>query len=803
MRTDAVKKGLLLFLILSLAAGGGGTFFYIKLRASLPVLGGEAHVPGLGSPVTVTLDQFGIPTITAQSRLDAFRALGYVAARDRLFQMDLMRRATSGRLAEIIGRLGLENDIKHRVIGFNRAAVQITRSLPKDQREALEAYAEGVNAFLQQMETPPLEFLVLGYRPEPWRMEDSILVFLNMFEDLYGRDDDERMMTIMKKRLPPEVVDFLTPDASIYATPLFGGSESFRPIHPIPVSALASLRRAIREKEGANVPLFKSAQEVPGSNNWAINRSKTPDGRAVLANDMHLGLSVPNIWYRAFLRYGDVEISGVTLPGLPPIVVGSNGHLAWGFTVLMADIRDLVRLEINPENPEEYRTPEEWRRFDVVPEKIQVRWGRDVVKEIKQTLWGPVMEKEILGHPVALHWTALQPEAVNLGLLNMDEAKTLKEGVQIMNRFQGPPLNVVIADDQGHIAWTISGAIPTRQGFDGTSSVSWADGRINWRGYIPADQLPHVMDPPSGFLATANNRTLGKGYPYPIGYNFDEGYRAHRISERLQAARQASEREMFDLQLDNTTHFYDFYRELALKVLTDEAIRQNPLLLEAKREIEMWNGRADLESHGFGLLVRFRKVLSKDLFTPILSVCREEDKFFSYDWYNLETPLRMMLTSKIPEINPDPEHYPNWEGWIVTKLEEAAKQLKKEYSKTLSELTWGVINRAHITHPFLGEIPFVGRFFNMPEDPLSGCSICIRVLNPSFGATERMVVSPGHEEKGILHMPGGQSGHPLSSNYSDQQGAWVRGVPLPFLPGSPIHALVIKPVSQRDTLVTR
>ncbi len=788
-RKRILKIMLYLPLILLLVLASGGIFSIIKLRASLPIRDGERQIKGLDLPVTITSDRFGIPTIIAQTRRDAALALGYVTARDRLFQMDLLRRRATGRLSEIVGRIAIETDKQQRVIGFNRVTQAIVANLPNEQKKIFVAYADGVNAFIHQMDTAPFEFLILGYRPEPWTVEDSILVALNMFQILSFRDDDERMMTIMEKSLPPEVVAFLTPDTDSYTQVLLGGADSHRPIRPIPVEALASIRRVSKQNRERTAKLVHATPLVVGSNNWAVDQSKTADGRAIVANDIHIGLSVPNMWYRAYLRYGNVEISGLILPGIPIVIVGSNGHVAWGFTNIGGDFLDLVQLEINPENPDEYKTPNGWRRFEVANERIQIKGGQHVVQPIKLTIWGPVSQTPLMGQPVAIHWTALQPQAVGMGLLDMDKAMILEDALIIMNHFGGPPLNVIVADDTGRIAWTYCGKIPIRKGFDGSSTKSWADGHIGWEGYIPPSELPRVIAPPEGFLATANNRTLGKDYPYVIGHNFANSYRAYRISERLREMDQITEQDMFQLQLDTTSHFYEFYQQLALSVLTDNVIANEPLLLEAHKHIEAWNGKAEVASVAFGLLVRFRQILAEDVFEPFLALCQEADERFSYTWRNMEAPLRMLLRERIAEILPDPVHYPDWEVFILSKLEESIEQLRSEYNfKSLDQLTWGSIHTARISHP-LGFIPVLGRILNMAQDPLPGGDLCLR----SPRASERMVVSPGRHADGILHIPCGQSGHPLSENYKDQHNYWVKGEPLPFLPGSTSHTLTLKP----------
>ena len=786
-RKRILKVTLYLSSILLLVLASAVTFSIIKLRGSLPIRDGERQIKGLDSSVTVTTDRFGIPTITASTRRDAAMALGYVTAQDRLFQMDLLRRRAVGRLSEIVGDIAIETDRRQRVIGFNRVAQATIANLPDEHLTILAAYADGVNAFIRQMDTAPFEFLLLGYQPEPWTVEDSLLAVANIFQVLSFKEEDERMMTIMEKSLPPEVVAFLTPDTDSYTQVLLGGSDSHRPIQPIPVEALASIRR-VPKQYGER--LVRVPHSVVGSNSWAVDQSKTADGRAIVANDMHLNLSIPNTWYRAHLRYGNVDISGVILPGAPAVVVGSNGHVAWGFTYIAGDFLDLVRLEINPDNPDEYKTPNGWRRFEVINERIQIKGGEHILQPIRLTIWGPVSPNPLMGQPVAIHWTALQPEAVGMELLDIDQVLTLEDALLVMNRFGGPPLNVVMADDTGRIAWTYCGKIPIRKGFDGASTKSWADGSIGWEGYIPPSELPRVISPPEGFIATANNRTLGKNYPHVIGHNFANSHRAYRINKQLREMDEVTEQDMFQLQLDTTSHFYEFYQQLALSVLAAEPIANKPHLLEVRKQIAAWNGKAEVDSVAFGLLVRFRQILAEDVFEPFLVPCQETDGRFSYAWRNMEAPLSAhLLRERIAATLPDPANYSDWETFILSKLEKSIEQLLSEHNlKSLNQLTWGTIHTTEISHP-IGFIPMLGKMLNMPQKPLPGGPHCVR----SPRASERMAISPGHHADGILHIPCGQSGHPLSENYRDQYSYWLKGESLPFLPGPATHTLTLKP----------
>lgn len=759
-----------------------------RVGVSVPTLAGRVALAGLMAPVTVGSDALGVPSIAATSRADALQALGYLHARDRLFQMELMRRKSAGRLAEIFGDTALALDQKQRVYQFEQTARALVVALPADQKQALDAYVAGVNGYVEHAKAMPPEFMALGLNAEPWRPEDSMLVALGMFQILNGQEQDERMLSVMAQALPAELLAFLTPDTDAYTTILLGGPESRRPPRSIPVRALAGLGEPKSRLAGG----VDAESVIAGSNNWAVSRFKTEDGRAIVANDMHLSLGVPNIWYRAALRYAGAEMIGLTLPGLPVLVTGSNGRIAWGFTNIDADLIDLVTLEFNPANPEEYRTPAGWRAIERRREIIRVRGRGEVAFEVRYTIWGPVSPQPLLGQPVALRWTAFDSEAVNLGLLDMEHAHSLEKAMDVMNRAGAPPQNVLLADRDGQIAWTYLGRFPLRRGFDGSISQSWADGRIGWDGYVPPNLLPRVVDPPEGYLATANNRTLGRDYPFVIGHNYSHSYRAYRIVERLRQMKQVTERDLFELQLDTVSEFFEFYRNLTLAALQESG--NDASLDEARRYIEAWNGRMDGDSQGIGLLVLFRQKLAGTVFAPVVGRCRATDAGFNYAWREMETPLRALLTGQIPETLPD-SRYPHWQALILGVLRDSVAALKEKYAAaSLAELSWGKVNRMAIRHPLSRTAPLLSWVLDMPVVESAGCnSFCLRVASGGHGATERMVVSPAHPLDGILHMPGGQSGHPFSGHYRDQQPAWQDGMPLPFLPGPPTQMLTLLP----------
>lgn len=790
-----MTRSLLSFLLVVVVVTASA--LYITLYLSLGDKETEGIVDGLTENVWIATDQFGIPTITTVSRLDGFRALGYVTARDRLFQMDLLRRRSAGRLSEIFGDSMVAVDMEQRILGFESVAQETAQRLPVAQREVLEAYAEGINSAMDGMPVAPFEFLVLGYRPERWRIEDSLLIVLSMFQDQSNSENEERMLSVMEQALPAEVYQFLTPMTEPYSQAVLG-EEFSADDYRVPVESLVTLLKqaSLLEKQ---TMIAQPHRMRAASNAWAVAGAKTQDGRAILANDMHTSISVPNIWYRCRLKFGENDIAGASLPGTPLIVAGASRHLAWGMTALVADVLDLVKIQVNPEDHNEYRAFDGWKPFGVRKERIQIKGGTTHELDVKTTIWGPVARKLLIDQPVAIRWTALDADAVNVGLLDIYAAKTLEEGVAIINNTGGPPLNVILADDTGRIAWTTMGRLPLRRGFDGISSRFWSDGSAEWMGYLAPEQLPRIVDPSEGFVVNANNRGVDRNYPFTVGHAFTNGYRAYRITERLQVMDLINEEEMFRLQFDTKAGVYGYYRDIALGVLNSDLLTKRPELQEMRHYLEQWDGYANDESQGLAMLIQFRMALAQALLDPILHACRMLDKKFEYGWVHLDIPLQALLREKNLELLSDQEsmRYSDWDAFLLTVLEQTAQKLMIKHSvKSLTALTWGKVNIANYVHPLSHGIPTMKFLLNLPRDSLPGCDFCIRVNDESFGATERLVISPGHWEDGILHIPGGQSGHPLSKHYSDQHRYWVNGQPIRFASEAYQRALKLTPAAR-------
>jgi penicillin amidase len=555
---------------------------------------------------------------------------------------------------------------------------------------------------------------------------------------------------------------------------------------------LAALVQSGAVETPADKKIVKTEGMASGSNCWAVDKSKTANGRALLSNDMHTGLSVPNLWYRVRLCYGDVDLSGVIIPGIPMILAGSNTSIAWGLTNMLGGCLDLVPLEIDPAQPDHYLTADGPKPFGTIKESIKRKRGDFVETEVKTTIWGPVLEKKLRGQPVAMRWTALDPACVDFGLMHMEQAKTVEEAVRVINRFGGPPLNVLAADERGRIAYSVCSKLPARHREAGLDS---AEAGKAWTDYIPPDELPSLTESPTGFLVNANNLSVGNQYPYLLGSGFPQSYRAYRISERLREMSNVTEADMFVLQGDTACEIYEFYRQLAIDALTDQETAEDSELAIVRRDLRAWNGKADLDSLGLVFLTYFRERLAQSVFTPIVRSCAEADENFLYAWPNLDMPLRLILSEKPAELLPEPTRYATWNQFMVATLKAGIADLKAATGvRSLENLSWGKLNKAEVYHPLAQkDRSLAGRLLNMPEDPLPGSIFSVCSSEPSYGASIRMVVTPGLESGGILHITCGQSGHPLSPHYADQNEFWASHKPLPFLPGPSVHTLTMSP----------
>jgi penicillin amidase len=812
VNTAIAKRFSLLASVLSLlvlGAAGAGVWFYFQLRASLPQLDGSATVPGLTSPVTIERDALGVPTVSGQTRADVARALGFLHAQDRFFQMDLLRRHAAGELAELFGKSALDHDKVARMHQFRARAGTVLAGLAPDERALLTAYTDGVNAGLHALRAKPFEYLVLRTDPQPWKPEDSVLVIYAMMLDLQDTGNYERSLTALRDTYGGKGLKFFAPLSTPDDAALDG---STAPLAPVPSAKIIDLRQLALNSPAPAAPHDEFV--FAGSNAFALSGAHTANGAALLANDMHLAPRVPNIWYRASLVWPcfakasqgapanqpstlNVEpstnkVTGVTLPGAPVVVAGSNGHIAWGFTNAYADTSDLVSVDLAMGTETLYQTKHGLAKIDTREETIFVKGSAPVTLDVSWTEWGPIIGQDGSRRPLALRWTAHEPAAANFSLVQLETARTAAEALAIAHRAGIPAQNFVVADADGAIGWTIAGRLPKRVGFDGRLPVSWTYGDRYWDGLLAPDDVPQILAPASGRLWSANQRMIGGNAFAKIGDGgYERPYRAAQIRDDLALLEHATPRDLLAIELDDRALFLARWQKLLLATLTPEAVTDKSSRAELLRLASQWEGRASTDSVSYRLVRAFRLQVAQLVFTPIFAPCVEAYPDFDYTRFNYEPSLWALLTEKPPHLlNPK---FLRWDDLLLAAADAVMDDLHRQ-GVPPEHATWGRANLAHIQHPFSRFLPRpLARFLDMPEDPLPGDEDMPRVQTVQYGVSERFVVSPGHEDEGIFEMPGGQSGHPLSPFYRAGHEAWVHGDPTPFLPGKTEHTLVLKP----------
>jgi len=791
-------------------AAAAGLWLY--LRASLPQLDGARRLEGLAAPVIVERDALGVPTIRAANRLDAARALGFLHGQDRFFQMDVARRMAAGELAELFGGWApvLDADRRFRLHRLRAVAGEVVRRLPPEHGRLMRAYVEGVNAGLASLQTAPPEYLPLRAAPKPWSAEDSVLVVYSMF---FGLQDstasNEQSLAVLRQALPAAAFDFFVPKGTDWDASLEGG---FLPVAPIPKPEEFSLRNRSGKSDLSDESDVSDGADpsdsgvngrawVPGSNSWAVDGHLSSSGAALVANDMHLPLSLPNTWYRVRMicpgaesAQPGLDVTGVTLPGVGAVAVGSNGFIAWAFTNAMLDTSDVVLLELAPDKPDLYRTPDGWKPFEKRAEVIHVRGGKDVTMSIESTIWGPVLPADRPGAKQALCWVAHLPQAVNMNILALETARDTDSALALAPRCGIPVQNFVVGDRDGKIGWTLMGSLPRRVGFDGRLPVSWADGRNRWEGLVSPEDYPKLVAPAGGRLWTANNRVSDSAAYMQLGpWLEDGGARARQIRDGLFALKSARPADFLALQLDDRALFLGRWQELLLVTLASPAWADRPELRQLRELVAPWGARAAPASAGYRLVREWRAQVVKLIFEPIHQRCRRIDPDFSYGSPSQEMPVWTLLQARPAHLlNP---RFADYDALLRAAVEDVLAK-HRQANEPLSQVTWGAYNRVAIRHHLSAALPWLSRWLDIPAVELPGDRDMPRAPGLQYGASERLAVSPGHEAEGIFHMPGGQSGHFLSPYYRAGHQAWQEGKPAPFLPGPCQHRLTLQPVDK-------
>ena len=739
----------------------------------------EAALPGLVAPAEARLDAVDVPLIEAANLLDAVRAEGWLHADARFLQMDLTRREASARLSEIVPQ-AVALDRRSALLGLSEIAERALAALPAADRAILDAYCEGVNARLAW--TPLAEYRLLRATPEPWRPADTLLVQLAMARYLDGSVTLDLERGALARAVPMDWAAFLAQRGGVLDQTVDGSAEAAA--IPIPAALLAKLATStIGGDTGAagdsrNAP---PVETTPGSNAFAVAGSRTRDGRAVVGNDMHLSHSAPGFWYRVALVWPEGFLAGVSLPGVPLVVQGTNGHVAWGFTNLTADLADLVLIDPAPVE----RTPADGVRAIATESIVEI--GPPAAREavtIGTTPFGPILGALPDGTPYAWRWALAEDAGVDCGLFRLCFARTLDEALDAAAGWRGPPQNVVVADDLGRIGWTIAGSLPARE--RRTPVPVAAAEAPAWRGLLTAAEKPRIVDPPSGVLTTANQLALAADGALASVLGGDEapGDRARRLRELLEARSDWTEAELHAVMLYTTSARLLRWRPIADAALaalvgastagaSGESLGVR-IALE-RTALGDWDGRVEVESHAPVFLDRFRGSL-RSLIAEALGVATgaiADDAI-----------LRLVEASDLQS-----------RFWSTALPRAALVALDASFDAAGRPRTRGDENALVMRHPAADAFGPAARLASMPPTPLPGHPTTVRVQTPNFGASQRSVVSPAHVADAILVTPAGQSGLPASPHFRSLHAPWVRGEPWPLLPGDPARRVGFLPKS--------
>lgn len=758
LRRWSARLGLGLLLLLVIAAAG----VWLALRSSLPVLDGEVVVDGLGETVTVARDVHAVPHIEAASLLDATFAQGYVHAQDRLFQMEFQRRLAAGRLAEVVGERALGFDRYLRTLGLYRLAEASVAALEPATRAWLEAYAAGVNAYLA---TPsgllPPEFLLLRhFEVEPWRPADSLAWLKMMALDLSSNWRGEVLRVQLEDRLTPEQIADLWPD------------------YPEDAPVTLALDMGLRQRLAAALPFLPPPGF--GSNAWALAPARTTTGGALLANDPHLGLQAPGTWYLVDLRTPGITLTGASLPGVPGIVLGHNGRIAWGLTTTGTDVQDLFIERLDPARPGLYLTPDGLAALDERTEVIGVRGGAPVSLTVRSTRHGPVVSD--LGRPgpeqlepdqvAALAWTALTPADTTLqGLFKVMQAGDWDDFVLALRDVVAPQQNVFYADTGGRIGFYVPGRVPVRKAGRGLRPVPGWSGAYDWTGWVPFEELPHALDPPDGVLVNANNKVVPDDYPHFLTAHWDASDRAERITELIGGDGHDLEGQAA-IQADLLSGLAQDLLPLMLAIEPAD-----PKLTTMLARLRAWDRvmRADAPEpliftawyRAFG-----ERAWGDELGPLFASFGREQGRF-----------ARRILTERsvwcddvrTAEAEPCPLV-------LERALADALGELEAWLGADPDAWRWGEVHRAGLTHPIFGSVPVLKEVFNI-EPPTGGDGTTVNVGHPAFHRLPRYVNrhAPSYRalydladlDRSRFMIPTGQSGHPLSPHYDDLSPLWA------------------------------
>jgi penicillin amidase len=780
-----------LLTLLAVGAAAGVLWLRAAAKAALPVLDGDVQVAGLSAPVTVRRDTHGVPHIEAANESDLFLAQGYVTAQDRLWQMDAFRRNANGELAEVMGPSLVRHDKTQRVLQFRNTARRVYANLPAEDRARFDAYARGVNLYIaQHAETLPPEFKLLHYRPQPWSGVDSISIGMMMVDMLdthwYAKLGRERVATKLHN---PKLEAELYPVGSWRDHPPTGVRLDLSQPHaePGPVNndedddddrsqagAAAEDPRALVAELG----LPECAGCAAGSNNWVIAGRHTASGKPLLSNDMHLSLTEPNIWYMADLKANGTpgyHAAGVTLPGVPFVIAGHNEHVAWGFTALYADVQDLYVEKLDGKG--NYQAVDgSWKPLAVDHETIRVRGAKDVLLDVQLTAHGPLLnplfKKET--RAIALKWTLYDPALNGLPVYQLNMASNWAEFSAALSGWCWPTQNLVYSDDQGHVAYQAIGRVPLRPA--GLVGVPIRDAAHEWQGYIPFEAMPSAVDPPSGFLATANSRVTTAELPHLLSLEWADPYRAERIYKSLDGRNQLKPADLLTVQTDV---YSEVDQELGHRFAyaIDHTPGANDKLKKAADLLRSWDGKLTTDSAAASIVTEARQA-----FWPLILKPKLGEDAESYMWSEKNFAEEEIVMHGNAEWLP--ATYKNWDALLTDAVRLGMKGGKAP--SDVAQWSYGSWHVVDIEHPLAEFLPLVGRVAGTGAQPLSGDTTTVKQVGRDFGPSQRFTMDWSNVDGSTENIVLGESGNPYSSYFRDQWNDYYAGrtFALPFSEGA-------------------
>jgi penicillin amidase len=723
-----------------LLAALAGAAYWIAWRP-LPQTSGETAAP-VSAQATVSRDARGVPHIAAATWDDAIFLQGFVTAQDRMWQMDALRRLAAGELAEVVGSAALEQDRESRRLRLSRIAETQAKTLTPENKAIFAAYARGVNYYLETHRGRlPLEFTLLNYHPRPWRIQDSLLAGLQMYRMLTTSWPEEIRKLHMLEKGDPQKVEFLYP-----------------------------------ARTGTEV--------APGSNAWAVSGTHTASGKPLLAGDPHLDWSIPSPWYLVHLKAGDLDVTGASLPGIPAVILGHNRRVAWTVTNLEFDVQDLYREQIDAQTGR-YQANGQVRQAALERDWIGVKGQKPVQSDTWLTAHGPVFLNDE-GKNYSLRWTAAEMTALEFPFLALDRAGNWEEFNQALRHYSGPGQNFVYADVDGNIGYHAAGMLPIRQGCRGDVPADGAKDDCMWSGTIPYDDLPQVFNPESGIIASANQNPFPEDYRYPVNGGFAPPYRTMEIRTLLSHREKWRPEEMLSVQKDVYSAYLHFVAQQTVQAW-DKHPGSNAQARAAADVLRNWNGQME------------KKIAAPLVATLIDTELRQAAARVAAPGAEGEYAARMapvvierLLRDRPPGWFKDTAGSNGYDDLLVNALAAAVSAGEKLQGSNVAAWDYGQSMELHLVHPVGGQLPVIGRYFNIGPVPMSGSPSSIKQTSQRLGPSMRMVIDLANLDQSLANIVTGESGHVLSRHYKDQWGAYYGGTSFP---------MQFDKVGSKDTLV--